>query len=58
MLGSDALTDIWLGIWTLGPIRHRMPDAGSRNVHYEPLRYSAVRALTQAFAAAVPPPRA
>ena len=46
MLGTDALTDIWLGIWTLGPIRHRMPDAGSRNVHYEPLRYSAVRELS------------
>ncbi len=46
MLGTDAITDIWLGIWTLGPIRHRMPDAGSRNVHYEPLRYSAVRALS------------
>ena len=46
MLSADALTDIWLGIWTLGPIRRRIPDSESRNVHYEPLRYGALRALS------------
>lgn len=45
MLARDALTDLRLGIWTGGPIRRRVPDAAARNVHYEPLRYAAIRAL-------------
>ena len=47
MLASDALTDLLLGIRTGGPIRRRMPDPVARNVHYEPLRYAAMRLLLQ-----------
>ena len=47
MLCRDAATDIRLGIWTLGPIQHVMPDPESRNVHYEPLKYSVIRALSR-----------
>lgn len=50
MLASDALVDLQLGIWTAGPLRRRMPDGNARNVHYEPLRYPAIRALERRLA--------